>query len=236
MWGRRRRRRRRYAHDRRFGGAALGCVEERSRARVSSMGGSQNCPSAPKRGIKLVQQLESATSISLEKDDVESPFSLDKEASPASIATLGVLTDSDSDSDFIKLELDTYYIAVAMTEEVNMIKSVSHIPVSIFPSKYAKPIKVIAFVDIGGTRTIMNPKILSKECWKSHTKHFNTASSDVLSTHLISKPIKIQFFPRCSLITEVLGTTLPRKDIMVGWDIITRMAKLKMLPQGVQFK
>ncbi|PKI75283.1 hypothetical protein CRG98_004323 [Punica granatum] len=94
--------------------------------------------------------------------------------------------------------------------------------VSVYISKYAKPIKVIAFLDTGAAQTIMNPEVLPKECWKSHTKHFSTTSSEVFSTHLISRPLKIQFFPGCYLITRVLGSTLPRKDIVVGWDIITK--------------
>ncbi|PKI69026.1 hypothetical protein CRG98_010604 [Punica granatum] len=120
-------------------------------------------------------------------------------------------------------------------EEINLVNSVSHVPVSIYTSKYVKPIKVIAFLDIGVAQTIMNPEVLPKECWKPHIKHFSSASSEVFSTHLISKPIKIQFFPGCYLITRVLGSALPRKDIVVGWDIITKTPRLFMA-QGDEVK
>ncbi|PKI48797.1 hypothetical protein CRG98_030839 [Punica granatum] len=82
----------------------------------------------------------------------------------------------------------------------------------------------------------MNPEVLPKECWKPHTKHFSIASSEVFSSHLISRPLKIHFFPGCYLITRALGSALPRKDIKAGWDIITKVNKLRMIPEGVRFK
>ncbi|PKI49695.1 hypothetical protein CRG98_029940 [Punica granatum] len=194
----------------------------------------KNCPKAKKQGARLVLQQENATWISLEKDDVESFFSLDEEAGPSSIATLEVLTDSDSG--FSGSDSDTCYMAAEETERINLVNSVPHFPISFYISKYAKPIKVIAFLDTGTTQTIMNPKVLLKECWKPHTKHFSTASSEVFFTHLISRPLKILFFPGCYLITRVLGSALPRKDIFVGWDVITKFNKLRMMPKEVRFK
>ncbi|PKI46081.1 hypothetical protein CRG98_033536 [Punica granatum] len=144
----------------------------------------KNCPRAPKQGVRLVQQLENAIEISLEKDDVESLFSLDEEARPSSLAALKVLTDSDSS--FSRSNSDTCYMAAKDTEGINLVNSVPHIPVSVYISKYAKPIKVIAFLDTGAAQTIMNLEVLPKECWKSHTKHFDTASSEMFSTYLIS--------------------------------------------------
>ncbi|PKI60789.1 hypothetical protein CRG98_018778 [Punica granatum] len=194
----------------------------------------KNYPKALKLGMKLVQQLETATGISLDKDDVESLFSLDEEAGPSSIATLEVL--KDSDSSFSEFKSDTCYRAVEETERINLVNSVPHFQVSLYTSKYMKPIKVIAFLDIGTTQTIMNPKVLPQECWKPYTKHFSNASSEVFFTHLISKPIKIQFFLGCFLITRVLGSALLRNDIVVGWDVITKANKFRMTPEGVRFK
>ncbi|PKI67616.1 hypothetical protein CRG98_011996 [Punica granatum] len=119
-------------------------------------------------------------------------------------------------------------MAAEDTEEINLVNSVPHIPISVYISKCAKPIKVIAFLDTRAAQTIMNPEVLPKECWKPHTKHFSTASSEVFSTHLISRPLKIQFFPGCYLITRVLGSALPRKDIVIGWDIITKTPRFFM--------
>ncbi|PKI69613.1 hypothetical protein CRG98_009968 [Punica granatum] len=159
---------------------------------------------------------------------------MDEEAGPSSIATLEVL--ADSDSGFSGSDLDTCYMAAEDTKVINLMNSVHHVSVSIYTSKYAKPIKVIAFLDTGAAHTIMNPAVLPKECWKPHTKHFSTASNEVFSTHLISRSIKIQFFPGCNIITRVLGSELPRKDIVVGCDIITKVNKLRMTLEGVHFK
>ncbi|PKI59601.1 hypothetical protein CRG98_020010 [Punica granatum] len=127
-------------------------------------------------------------------------------------------------------------MAAEDTERINLVNSVHHVPVSIFTSKYARPIKVITFLDTGAAQTIMNSKVLPTECWKPHIKHLSTVSSEVFSIHLISRPLKIQFFPGCYLITRVLGSALPKKDIVVGWDIITKVNKLMMTPEGVRFK
>ncbi|PKI56586.1 hypothetical protein CRG98_023030 [Punica granatum] len=127
-------------------------------------------------------------------------------------------------------------MAVEDTKGINLVNSVPHISVSVYIFKYAKLIEVIAFLDTGAAQTIMNPEVLTKECWKPHIKHFSTASSEVFSTHLISQPLKIQFFHGCYLITRALGSTLPRKDIVVGWDIITKVNKLRMTPERVCFK
>ncbi|PKI32285.1 hypothetical protein CRG98_047324 [Punica granatum] len=116
------------------------------------------------KGIKMVQQLEIATGISLEKDDVESLFPLDEEAGPVSIAALEVLTDLDSD--FSKLEFDSFYMAAEVTREVNPVNFIPHVSVSIYSSKYAKPIEVIAFLDIGAAQIIMNLEVFSKDCCK----------------------------------------------------------------------
>ncbi|PKI58519.1 hypothetical protein CRG98_021080 [Punica granatum] len=137
----------------------------------------KNCPRAPKQGVRFVQQLETATGISLEKDDMGSIFSLDKEAGPSSIAALEVL--ADSDSSFSRSDSDIYYMAAEDTEGgINLVNSVPHVPISVYISKYAKSIKVIAFLDTGAAKTIMNRR--------------------------------------------VLGSALPRKDIVVGWDVITK--------------
>ncbi|KAK9008527.1 hypothetical protein V6N11_075416 [Hibiscus sabdariffa] len=84
-----------------------------------------------------------------------------------------------------------------------------HVPVSIYLGKCDKPTDVIAFIDTGAAKTIMNPDILLAKWWKPHTRRFSTASNDEFVTRLISKPITIQFFPGCSVITTVLGSRLP---------------------------
>ncbi|KAK8991028.1 hypothetical protein V6N11_062053 [Hibiscus sabdariffa] len=111
-----------------------------------------------------------------------------------------------------------------------------HIPVSICLSKYDKPIEVIAFIDTGATKTIMNPDILPSRWWKPHTRIFSTASNEEFATHLISKPITIQIFPGCAVRTTVLGSRLPGKDLVVGFDTYTRAKFLRIVPDGLKYK
>ncbi|PKI40483.1 hypothetical protein CRG98_039119 [Punica granatum] len=155
----------------------------------------------PLKGLYKPREEESSTAQSMK---------FNEEARLASIVALKVLTDSDSD--FSKPKFDTCYIAAEVTREVNLVNIIPDVLISIYSSKYAKPIKVIAFLDTGAAYTIMNLEVLPIEYWKTHTKHFNIAS------------------------TEVLGSTLPRKEIVVGWDVITRMAKFRMTLEGVRFK
>ncbi|OWM76748.1 hypothetical protein CDL15_Pgr004960 [Punica granatum] len=51
-------------------------------------------------------------------------------------------------------------MAAEATEEINMVNSMPHVLVSVYSSKYAKPIKVIAVLDAGTAQTIMNPEVL----------------------------------------------------------------------------
>ncbi|PKI48794.1 hypothetical protein CRG98_030836 [Punica granatum] len=189
-----------------------------------------------KHMVRLFYELGADISlkISLEKDDVKSLFSLNEEAGPSSIAALEVLTDFDSK--FSEYESDNCYMTAEDTdlEGINLVNSVSHVSVLVYISKYARLIKVIAFLDTRAIQTIVNSKVPPKKCWKPHTKNFSTAYSEVFSTYLISRSIKIQFFPGCFLITRVLGSALHRKDIVVDWDVITKING--MMPKEVRFK
>lgn len=87
------------------------------------------------------------------------------------------------------------------------------------PDKYSVPCIVNAFFDTGAVKTITNPKILPKEFWKPYKCYFKTVGKTVFCTKLKSKPVKIQYFPGCSIWYEFLGLTLPTKDIVVGFDL-----------------
>ncbi|CAE6229872.1 unnamed protein product [Arabidopsis arenosa] len=94
-----------------------------------------------------------------------------------------------------------------------------HLPVTIFdPSKREKPVHAIAFIDTGAHTTIMNPKILSRAMWMPHQQDFRVVNSGSLSVKLISKPITIELFPGCQVIKEVLGSFVPGKELILGWD------------------
>ncbi|KAK9044315.1 hypothetical protein V6N11_072626 [Hibiscus sabdariffa] len=67
-------------------------------------------------------------------------------------------------------------------------------------------------------------------------KYFTSASDQTFKTTLTSKPITIQFFPGCSIKTTVLGSSLPGKDLVMGFDLYTKMKHLRILPTGIKYK
>ncbi|KAK8496874.1 hypothetical protein V6N11_057950 [Hibiscus sabdariffa] len=82
----------------------------------------------------------------------------------------------------------------------------------------------------------MNPDVLPLEWWKPHIKYFNSAADQTFATHLISNPITIQFFPGCAIKTTVLGSHLPGKDLVVGFDLYAEAKHLRILPNGLKYK
>ncbi|KAG8502654.1 hypothetical protein CXB51_001139 [Gossypium anomalum] len=101
---------------------------------------------------------------------------------------------------------------------------------------FIKPITVIAFVDTGSAESIMNPDILPEEWWKPHTKIFSAADGKLFSTNLISHLITVQILPGCSIKTTVLGSKLPGKYFILGFDLYTKIKNLRILLDGIRFK
>ncbi|KAA3474127.1 polyprotein [Gossypium australe] len=98
---------------------------------------------------------------------------------------------------------------------------VPQVPVKIYLDKYSKLVTVTAFLDTGAA-TIMNPDVLPSEWWMPRTPFFNSIANYPFATYLKSKPIVIQFFPRCFVKTIVLGSKLLGKDIAIGFDIYSK--------------
>ena len=59
---------------------------------------------------------------------------------------------------------------------VNMAQKVLIIKMKVIPSKYANPVKVVAFFDTGASYSIMNPYILPPSQWKKKKQFFNAAN------------------------------------------------------------
>ncbi|KAK0578173.1 hypothetical protein LWI29_006260 [Acer saccharum] len=145
-------------------------------------------------------------------------------------STTFVLQEDVSDSEYSG---SSDYSSVPESYQANPL--VSHFgpqaPVWIGPDKYSKPVDVIAYFDTGSHNTMMTPTVLPPEYWKSQEHHFRAADGKVFSTHLISrKKIGIQFFPSFTLWVHVLGTHLPDKDILLGWDVFCQCKSLRILP------
>ncbi|KAK9032330.1 hypothetical protein V6N11_056601 [Hibiscus sabdariffa] len=170
----------------------------------------KRCPKN-KQGAKMIQMIQQKTGIPIhEEDDVESIFSIDDEPNDNSLFAIQSLEENkDPDSELCSEEIYMFQGQISSSAVVASITPTPHVPVSIYLDKYSKAIDVIAFIDTGDAKTIMNPDILPGKWWKPYKKIFSTASSDVFVTHLISEPITIQFFPGCSVRTRVLGSKLP---------------------------
>ncbi|KAK8993223.1 hypothetical protein V6N11_033326 [Hibiscus sabdariffa] len=173
-----------------------------------------------------------------EEDGVESIFSIDDEPNDNSLFAIQSLEDNhkESDSEWSSKGIFMLQNQISPLAPIASVIPAPHISVSIYLSKYNKPIEVIAFMDTGATKTIMNPDILPSEWWKPHTRIFSTASNEEFATHLISKPITIQFFPGCAVRTTVLGSRLPGKDLVIGFDTYTRENFLRIVPDGLKYK
>ncbi|KAK8479892.1 hypothetical protein V6N11_074086 [Hibiscus sabdariffa] len=195
----------------------------------------RTCPKN-KQSSKMIQR---RIGIQIGKeDDVESIFSIDDEPNDNSLFAIQSLEQNykESDSEWSSEGILMLQNQISSIAPIASAIPAPHIPVSVYLSKYDKPIEVIAFIDTGAAKTIMNPDILPPELWKPHTRIFSTASNDEFATHLISKPITIQFFPGCSVRTTVLGSRLPGKDLVVGFDIYTQARFLRIVPDGLRYK
>ncbi|KAK2634911.1 hypothetical protein Ddye_029703 [Dipteronia dyeriana] len=108
------------------------------------------------------------------------------------------------------------------------------IQVQILAEKYSKPVPVIAYFDTGAHSTMMNPSVLPPEAWKEKSNEFLETDGQIFITNLVSrKKIGIQFFPSYTLWTHVIGTPLPDKDILIGWDVYNQSKSNRILPTAL---
>ncbi|KAG8477864.1 hypothetical protein CXB51_027506 [Gossypium anomalum] len=166
-----------------------------------------------KQAKKIAQIIRKSGVQIQEEDDIESVCSIEDKPSDRTICAIPTYDSSESESDYSDMQM-IQAKAQSVDNTVDKV-SVPHIPVKVYLDKYSKPITVIAFIDTGAAETIMNPDALPSEWWKPHIRFFDSAVNVSFATHLISKPITIQFFPGYCVKTIVLGSKLPEKDIVV---------------------
>ena len=187
----------------------------------------KDCPNKADKAIRLI------SSLNLGEEDVESLYS---EQSSPDEATIFALQDSSEE----ELHSETKSVPVFSTLELSSITIVPpkpHFPVQIFPSKYDKPIKAIAYIDTGAQKTMVNPDILHADYWKQEVSYFIAANGKMFKTELVSKnPIGIRFFPECIVWAKVIGSKLPDRDILIRMDVFSNTGSLCILPTGLRFK
>ena len=84
---------------------------------------------------------------------------------------------------------------------------------------------------------MLNPTVLPSSCWENHTEFFKTVNGEIFKTSLITKkPIGIQFFPNCIIWQKIIGSNLPDKDLLIGFDILRLVKNLHITPTGIKFK
>ena len=107
----------------------------------------------------------------------------------------------------------------------------------LLPSKFDKPISLIGFIGTSAQRSMLIPYILLSHCWKNHTEYFRAANGQLFQTNLTTKKlVGIQFFHNCVLWVNIVGSDLPDKDLLIGFDILHLIKKLQITASGIRFK
>ncbi|XP_023638422.1 uncharacterized protein LOC111830501 [Capsella rubella] len=106
----------------------------------------------------------------------------------------------------------------------------------ILPTKYDKPIPVIAYFDTGAASSIIKPDILPDSHWNTCSVSFKAANGQTFHISLVSKPIYIQLFPGYMIKTKVYGSELPGKDFILGFDVLHSLQRVTWHPKGLRHK
>ncbi|KAH9780730.1 hypothetical protein KPL71_008191 [Citrus sinensis] len=189
----------------------------------------KDCPNKREKSIRLVEHLQATTDNSPAKDELEFYFSEQDE--PTDETVFALQNSSDSDSDQSQVIFHQQSLSLDTTVPIPSIK------LQILPSKFQRPIPAIGLIDTGAQRSMLNPHILPSEYWTQSEEHFKAVNGKLFTTSLITKkPIGIQIFPNCVIWTKVIGSTLPNKDILLGFDILHQIKHLQIIPTGIRVK
>ncbi|KAH9716896.1 hypothetical protein KPL71_021629 [Citrus sinensis] len=190
----------------------------------------KDCPNKREKSIRLVEHLHATTDYSPDKDELEFYFSEQDEPNDDTVFALQNSSD-DSDSDQSQAIFHQQLLSLDTTIPIPSIK------LQILPSKFHRPIPAIGLIDTGAQRSMLNPHILPPEYWTEYEEHFKAVNGKLFTTSLITKkPIGIQIFPNCVIWTKVIGSTLPNKDLLLGFDILHHIKHLQILPNGSRVK
>ena len=139
-----------------------------------------------------------------------------------------VLQNSSDDSDSDQSQVIFHQQLLSL----DTIVPIPSIKLHILPSRFQRPIPAIALIDTGAQRSMLNPNILPHDSWTQYEENFRVVNGKFFTTTLIIKrPIGIQIFPNCVIWTKVIGSTLPNKDILLGFDILHQI-----IPTGIRVK
>ena len=107
---------------------------------------------------------------------------------------------------------------------------------SIFPSKFHKPVSIIGFIDTGADISMIDPSVLPSDYWEPHSKLFRAVNGETFETTLITKkPIGIQFFLNCIIWKKIIASKLPDKDLLIGFDILHLVKNLFLTSSRIHY-
>ena len=62
---------------------------------------------------------------------------------------------------------------------------------------------------------------------KFHIENFRAALGQIFQTSLITTaPIGVQIFPNCVIWSKIIGSELPDKDLLIGFDLLALSKRL----------
>ncbi|KAH9724582.1 hypothetical protein KPL70_007537 [Citrus sinensis] len=190
----------------------------------------KDCPNKREKSIRLVEHLQATTDYSPDKDELEFYFSEQDEPNDETMFAQQNSSD-DSDSDQSQVIFHQQLLSLDTTVPIPSIK------LQILPSKFQRPVPAIGLIDTGAQRNMLNPHIVPPEYWTEYEEHFKAVNGKLFTTSLITKkPIGIQIFPNCVIWTKVIGSNLPNKDILLGFDIRHQIKHLQILPTRIRVK
>ncbi|XP_043687703.1 uncharacterized protein LOC122638919 [Telopea speciosissima] len=203
----------------------------------------KSCPDKQKKA-KLIHMLTQFDAADDKDADIESLYSIDDEFSSDLLFALEYCnSDSESGLDTISSMSDGFDPVYPLSQTpLPLCPSTQKItlplaPLYIFPSAWDHPVKVIGYFDTGATMTILAPHVLPPCCWRSHKQYFTAADGKTFFVDLISKePIKFKILPTLIVSHRVLGSSLPGRDALSGFDLLTKFRNLQWSSQGLTYK
>ncbi|KAH1038462.1 hypothetical protein J1N35_040205 [Gossypium stocksii] len=165
----------------------------------------------------MVQQAR----IKIQKEDIESVYSIKDEPSDRTICAIPVYPDEIPYSESDYLDVHMMLVQAQVQKNCDSAIPVPYIPVKIYLDKYSKPITIITFIEIEAAETIMNPDVFPSEWWKTHVRSSLLSGRSCARKYLtrtleflyLHKPISSS-----NAMAKYGGTILPRQ-MKMSYDV-----------------
>ncbi|KAK3230311.1 hypothetical protein Dsin_002192 [Dipteronia sinensis] len=196
----------------------------------------KQCPNKKAKSAKLVQQLKEIADEVPSDANIESIFS-EQDAADKNTTFVLHYSDSSDSSDDNSTGSSTGSVYNSYQVASHDSPTEPQVSIQLLLEKFSNPIDAIAYFDTGSHNTMMNPNILPPKTWKPHTRYFKVEDGKIFTTNLISKhKVGIKIFQSYTFWKQVLRTSVPDKDILIGWDVYCQCKSLRILPSGIRYK